>query len=77
MSSSEKLIELGDSWFSPKCLEGQPQVYTGRGRALFELRALPTLLNSGKLRMLSVQDLGVRMAGISSSIERGITQIIS
>jgi hypothetical protein len=26
--------ELGDSWFSPKCIEVQPQVFTNGGRAL-------------------------------------------
>lgn len=25
MDRSEKLIEYGDSWFSPKCIEVQPQ----------------------------------------------------
>ena len=25
MDRSEKLIELGDSWFSPKCIEVQPR----------------------------------------------------
>ncbi len=27
-------IELGDSWFSPKCIEVQPPVFNGGGRAL-------------------------------------------
>ncbi len=27
-------IELGDSWFSPKCIEVQPQVIVNGGRAL-------------------------------------------
>ena len=26
MGRSEKLIEYGDSWFSPKCIEVQPRV---------------------------------------------------
>ncbi len=27
-------IEPGDSWFSPKCIEVQPQVFSSGGRAL-------------------------------------------
>ncbi len=34
MVRSEKLIELGNSWFSPKCIEVQPQVFRLGGRAL-------------------------------------------
>jgi hypothetical protein len=30
----EMPIELGDSWFSPKCIEVQPQVVVSGGRAL-------------------------------------------
>ena len=39
-------IEPGDSWFSPKCIEVQPQVMTYGGRALDELGGVhPTKLN--------------------------------
>jgi hypothetical protein len=32
---SEKLIEFGDSWFSPKCIEVQPrEIESDGGRAL-------------------------------------------
>ena len=34
MDRSEKLIEYGDSWFSPKCIEVQPVEVNGGGRAL-------------------------------------------
>ena len=44
MDRSERLIKTGDSWFSSKCIEVQPQVYTVGGRALTGLGAarLPT-----------------------------------
>ena len=29
--------ELGDSWFSPKCIEVQPQIFANGGRALDRL----------------------------------------
>ena len=29
--------EPGDSWFSPKCIEVQPRVYSQGGKALDEL----------------------------------------
>ena len=34
MDRSEKLIEYGDSWFSPKCIEVQPVELSYGGRAL-------------------------------------------
>ena len=34
MDRGEMLNEPGDSWFSPKCLEGQPSVSPTGGRAL-------------------------------------------
>ena len=35
MDRSEKLIEFGDSWFSPKCIEVQPrELESDGGRAL-------------------------------------------
>ena len=33
MVRSEKLIELGNSWFSPKCIEVQPLLFRDDGRA--------------------------------------------
>ena len=48
-----------------------------RGRALFELGASPRLPNSGKLRMLSVNYLGVRMWGISFMFKRETAQTVS
>jgi hypothetical protein len=37
----EMPIELGDSWFSPKCLSGQPRVINREGRALDGLGGFP------------------------------------
>ena len=34
MGRGEMPNELGDSWFSPKCIEVQPQAFTNGGRAL-------------------------------------------
>ena len=34
MGRSEKLTEPGDSWFSPKCIEVQPQAIANGGKAL-------------------------------------------
>ncbi len=34
MGRGEMPTELGDSWFSPKCIEVQPQVIASGGRAL-------------------------------------------
>ena len=34
MVRSEKLIEYGNSWFSPICIEVQPHVMSHGGRAL-------------------------------------------
>jgi hypothetical protein len=44
--------ELGDSWFSPKCLEGQPRVLARGGKALMGLGAvrLPPPVKPGSPR---------------------------
>ncbi len=34
MDRGEMPIELGDSWFSPKCIEVQPQMFASGGKAL-------------------------------------------
>ncbi len=40
-------IELGDSWFSPKCIEVQPQVLVSGGKAL-DGQGGETLTNSNQ-----------------------------
>ena len=50
MDRSERLIKIGDSWFSSKCIEVQPQLNTVGGRALTGLGAA-RLPNPFKLRI--------------------------
>jgi hypothetical protein len=68
--------EPGDSWFSPKCIEVQPQVFVNGGRALDGLggESLPT---PTKLQIPLTESLGVRLRGISSVVERETAQTIS
>ena len=69
-------IELGDSWFSPKCIEVQPQVIVNGGRALDGLGG-EYLTNSNQTTDAISQNLGVRLRGISSVVERETAQTIS
>jgi hypothetical protein len=69
-------IELGDSSFSPKCIEVQPQVIVNGGRALDGLGS-EKLTNSNQTRNAINQNLGVRLWGISSIVERETAQTIS
>ena len=45
MDRSERLIKLGDSWFSSKAIEVAPRVITLGGRALCRLGSLDRLTN--------------------------------
>ncbi len=69
-------IEPGDSWFSPKCIEVQPQVLVNGGRALDGLGG-EYLTNSNQTMNAINQSLGVRLWGISSVVERETAQTIS
>ncbi len=69
-------IELGDSWFSPKCIEVQPQVIVNGGRALDGLGG-EKLTNSNQTMTAINLHLGVRLRGISSVVERETAQTIS
>ena len=69
-------IEPGDSWFSPKCIEVQPQVLVNGGRALDGLGG-EYLSNSNQTMNAISQNLGVRLWGISSMVERETAQTIS
>ena len=69
-------IEPGDSWFSPKCIEVQPQVLVNGGRALDGLGG-EYLTNSNQTMNAISQNLGVRLWGISSIVERETAQTIS
>ncbi len=68
--------ELGDSWFSPKCIEVQPQALNYGGRALDELGGeYLTKLNQTTNAIVCI--LGVRLWGISFIVERETAQTIS
>jgi hypothetical protein len=69
-------IEPGDSWFSPKCIEVQPQVIANGGRALDGLGG-EYLTNSNQTTNAISHSLGVRLWGISSMVERETAQTIS
>ena len=69
-------IELGDSSFSPKCIEVQPQVVVNGGRALDGLGGRNPVNSNQTMNAIS-QNLGVRLWGISSVVERETAQTIS
>ena len=69
-------IELGDSWFSPKGIEVQPQMLAGGGRALDGLGG-EKLTKSNQTTNAIGQNLGVRLRGISFVVERETAQTIS
>jgi hypothetical protein len=68
--------EPGDSWFSPKCIEVQPQVISCGGRALDGLGG-EELTKLNQTSNAVAQNLGVRLWGISSMVERETAQTIS
>jgi hypothetical protein len=72
----EMPIEPGDSWFSPKCIEVQPQVLVNGGKALDGLGG-KKLTNSNQTMNAISLNLGVRLWGISSVVERETAQTIS
>ena len=69
-------IEPGDSWFSTKCIEVQPQMIANGGKALDGLGS-EKLTNSNQTMNAISQNLGVRLWGISSIVERETAQTIS
>ena len=73
MGSGEMPIEPGNSWFSPKCIEGQPWGLNGGGRALDGLGGV-SLLNPTKPPMPFYRLLRVRLSEISSMVERETAQ---
>ncbi len=70
-------IELGNSWFSPKCIEVQRHMLSDRGRDTGWDRGPPGLPNPTKLRMRSVKSVAVRQRGISFVVERETAQTAS
>ena len=76
MDRGEMPNELGNSWFSPKCIEVQPQALVNGGKALDGLGgAYPT--NSNQTGNAINPILGVGLWGISSIAERETAQTIS
>ena len=68
--------EPGDSWFSPKCIEVQPQEVSYAGRALDGLGG-EELTKLNQTANAVAQNLGVRLWGISSIVERETAQTTS
>ena len=76
MDRGEMLNEPGDSWFSPKCLEGQPLVGPTGGRALDGPGGV-SLPHPTKPRIPVDARQRVRRRGLSFVVERARTQTIS
>ena len=68
--------ELGDSWFSPKCIEVQPRMFANGGRALDGLGERDLAKSNQTTNAIS-QSPGVRLWGLSSVVERETAQTIS
>jgi hypothetical protein len=68
--------EPGNSWYSPKCIEVQPQEIANGGKALDGLGG-EKLTNSNQTQNAVSQILGVRLWGISFMVERETAQTIS
>ena len=68
--------EPGDSWFSPKCIEVQPQELVNGGKALDGLGGRNPV-NSNQTMNAINPILGVRLRGISFVVERETAQTIS
>jgi hypothetical protein len=68
--------EPGDSWFSPKCIEVQPQILANGGRALNGIGERD-LADSNQTANAISFSLGVRLRGLSSVVERETAQTIS
>jgi hypothetical protein len=68
--------EPGDSWYSPKCIEVQPQVIVSGGRALDGLGG-EMLTNSNQTKNAINRIPGVRLWWLSFIVERETALIIS
>ncbi len=70
MIRSEKLIELGNSWFSPKELLGSRRMFPG-GVEHWKVWTGRKLARPIKLRILPAQSTAVRLRGLSSVGQKG------
>ncbi len=68
--------EPGDSWFSPKCIEVQPQMLADGGKALDGLEGKKLIKSNQTGNAISLS-LGVSLCGISRMDERETAQTIS
>ena len=76
MGRGEMPNEPGNSWYSPKCIEVQPQTIASGGKALDGLGGkYPT--NSNQTKNATSRILGVGLWGISFIVERETAQTIS
>ena len=76
MGRGEMPNEPGNSWFSPKCIEVQPQELVNGGKALDGLGG-EYLTNSNQTGNAINRILGVGLWEISSIVERETAQTIS
>ena len=76
MDRGEMLNEPGDSWFSPKCLEGQPRGEP-QGVRRWMGQGASCLPHPTKPRIPGARAARVRRRGLSFVVERATTQTIS
>ncbi len=69
-------IEHGDSWFSPKSLEGEPWLIASCGVALCEWKGSRRDYCLFANDKVAGTQPGVRRWGISSRVERATAQIV-
>ena len=76
MVSGEIPVELGASWFSPKCVEAQRFMRLSRGKALFRCGLVIRYQIKANSEYY-VNNLPVRLRGISFVVKRETAQITS
>lgn len=74
MDRSERLIKLGDSWFSSKAIEVAPRVITLGGRALCRLGSLYRLTNPMQTTNTEKYNTGDTRRVIRSVVKRDTAQ---
>lgn len=74
MDRSERLIKLGDSWFSSKAIEVAPHVVTLGGRALCRLGSLIRLTNPMQTANTKKCSMGDTRRVIRSVVKRDTAQ---
>ncbi len=77
MDRSERLIKLGDSWFSSKAIEVAPRVITLGGRALCRLGGLDRPAKPMQTSNTEKCNTGDTRRVITSVVKRDTTQTAS